>query len=59
VEARLRQELRPTTARKTPSSDVERDLTLLQQLLSLQPRELGTTPLSPNAHHAPAAASLQ
>jgi hypothetical protein len=59
VEARLRQELRPSTARKTPSSDVERDLALLQQLLSLQPRELGTTPLSPNARRAPAAASLQ
>jgi hypothetical protein len=59
VEARLRQELRPSTARKTPSSDVERDLALLEQLLSLQPREVGTTPSAPNAHRAPAAASLQ
>jgi hypothetical protein len=34
--ARIRQELRPATARKTSSGDVARDLALLQQLLSLQ-----------------------
>ena len=34
LEARLRQELRPATARKSPPSDVKKDLALLQQLLS-------------------------
>ena len=43
LEARLRQELRPGTARKTSPSDVENDLALLRQLLSLQPREVGVT----------------
>lgn len=39
LEARLRQELRPGTARKTSSSDVEKDLGLLRQLLLPEPRE--------------------
>jgi hypothetical protein len=59
VEARLRQELRPATARKTSSSDVEKDLALLQQLLSLPPREVAVTPSSTNGSRAPARARLQ
>ena len=54
LEARIRQELRPATARKTSPSDVERDLTLFQYLLSLPPRPAGVTPSS-----APATAALQ
>jgi hypothetical protein len=54
LEARLREELRPATARKTSASDVERDLTLFQYLLSQPPIEVGVTPSS-----APAAAALQ
>jgi hypothetical protein len=58
LEARLRQELRPTTARKTSARDVERDLALFQYLLSLQPREGAVTPSSTNAQRIPARASL-
>jgi len=54
LQARIRQELRPATARKTSPSEVERDLTLFQHLLSLQPREAGVAPSS-----APATAALQ
>jgi hypothetical protein len=43
LEARLRQELRPAAGRKTSSSDVEKDLALLRQLLSPQPRDVGVT----------------
>ena len=59
VEARLRQELRPATARKTSRSDVEKDLALFQQLLSLQPREVAVPPSSTNGSRAHAVASLQ
>jgi len=48
LEARLRQELRPATARKTSRSDVEKDLALFQQLLKLQPRDVAVTPSSTN-----------
>ncbi|MGA9802800.1 MAG: hypothetical protein WBQ46_06085 [Terriglobales bacterium] len=58
VEARLRQELRPATARKTSHSDVEKDLKLFQQLLSLQPGEVAVTPSSANASRVPARASF-
>ncbi len=54
LEARIRQELRPATARKTSTSDVERDLRLYQHLLSLPPREAAVTPSS-----SPATATLQ
>ena len=54
VEARLHEELKPVTARKTARSDVESDLVLLQQLLALQTRGLASAagsvseaPLSP------------
>ncbi|MGA8540062.1 MAG: hypothetical protein WB566_11220 [Terriglobales bacterium] len=43
LEARLRLELRPGTARKTSSNDVERDLGLLRQLLMPEPREVGVS----------------
>ncbi len=59
LEARLRQELRPATARKTSRSEVEKDLALFQQLLSLQPRQVAVTPSSTNGSRARAAASLQ
>jgi hypothetical protein len=59
MEARLRQELRPALAHKTSRSDVEQDLALFQQLLSLQPREVAVTPASINASRAHAVAGLQ
>jgi hypothetical protein len=59
MEARLRQELRPAMARKASRSDVEKDLALYQQLLSLQPREVAVTPASLNATRPHAAAALQ
>ena len=46
VEARLREELRPATAKKTSPSEVEKDLALLQYLLSLQPKAVAVTPVS-------------
>lgn len=59
MEARLRQELRPATARKTSRRDVEKDLALFQQLLSLQPRDAAATPPSKNDRRAEARASLE
>jgi hypothetical protein len=59
VEARLRQELRPATARKTSPYDVKKDLKLFQQLLSLQQREFAVTPSYTNGSHAQAAAGSQ
>ena len=59
LEARLRQELRPAIARKTSRSDVEEDLALFQQLLSLQPRAVAVTRSSTNDSRAQAGASLQ
>ena len=59
MEARLRQELRPSTARKTSSRDVEKDLELFRQLLALPPGAVASAPLSTNASHAPAAASYR
>ncbi len=38
VEARLREELKPTASRKTAPADFENDLALLKQLLAQQPR---------------------
>jgi hypothetical protein len=46
VEARLREELRPAASRKTSRQDVERDLVLLEQLLSRQSSEGTVTSLS-------------
>jgi hypothetical protein len=43
VRARLREELKSSATRKTARADVENDLTLLQQLLGLQPRKLAST----------------
>jgi hypothetical protein len=59
LEARLRQELRPAIARKTSRSDVEKDLALFQQLLSLQPGEVAVTPASIHASPAHPGANLQ
>jgi hypothetical protein len=59
LEARLRQELRPATARKTSPSDVKNDLALLQQLLSPQRREAAVAPTSRNDSRAQAFAGLQ
>ena len=59
LEARLRQELRPATARKTSPSDVERDLALFQQLLLLQPKQVAVTPSSANDSLSQAMTSLQ
>lgn len=52
VEARLRQELRPAIARKTSRNDVERDLTLLEQLLSTQSSAAVVTPSPLNGARA-------
>jgi hypothetical protein len=46
LEARIRQELRSASARKTSPSDVRKDLRLYQQLLSFQPRESAVAPAS-------------
>jgi hypothetical protein len=59
MEARIRQELRPAATRKTSPSDVEKDLTLFRQLLSLQPREAAVTPASTNDKRAQATAVSQ
>jgi hypothetical protein len=59
LEARLRQELQPATARKTSHRDVEKDLALFQRLLSLQPRQVAITPSSTNGSRAYAGAGLQ
>jgi hypothetical protein len=48
LEARLRQELRPATARKASPSDVEKDLTLFQQVVRRQSREDAVTRSSKN-----------
>jgi hypothetical protein len=50
LEARIREELRPAMARKTSHNNVNQDLTLLRQLLSLQPREVAVTPVSTTGH---------
>jgi hypothetical protein len=42
VEARLREELKSAAARKTARADIESDLTLLRQLLAIQPRGLAS-----------------
>jgi hypothetical protein len=57
LEARIRQELRPAIARKTSSSDVEKDLTLFRQLQLLQQRAVAITPASANDNRAQAAAA--
>lgn len=59
MEARLRHELRPALARKTSRRDMEKDLALFQQLLSLQPREVAVTPAPINASRAQAGVGLQ
>jgi len=59
LEARLQQELRPATARKSSPSDVKNDLALLQQLLSPQPREAAVAPSSTNDRRAQARAGSQ
>lgn len=59
LEARLRQELRPATARKTSPSDVKHDLALLQRLLSPQPRAAAVAPSSTNDSRAEAGAGSQ
>ena len=59
LEARLRQELRPATARKTSPSDVENDLALLQQLRKLQPRDVADTQSSTNDDRAQSKAGSQ
>ena len=58
MEARIRQELKSATVRKTSHSDVEKDLALYQQLLLLQPNQVGATPSSTNAR-AQAKPSMQ
>jgi len=59
LEARIRQELRPSIARKTSTSDVEKDLTLYEQLLSLQRRDVAVQPVSANGARVQATANSQ
>jgi hypothetical protein len=49
MEARIRQELRPSATRKTSPSDVEKDLTLFRHLLSRQSKEAAVTPVAARA----------
>jgi hypothetical protein len=42
MEARLREELKATAARKAARADIESDLALLQQLLALRPGQLAS-----------------
>jgi hypothetical protein len=56
LEARIREELRRATARKIARSDVENDLALLGQLLSVQ-RSAFAGSLGRNEFHAPALSS--
>ncbi len=59
VQARLHQELKPATARKTARADVENDLGLLQQLLALQATGLASTADSDTESHTQSAAAAQ
>ena len=59
LEARLRQELKPATARKTSPSDVENDLALLQQLRKLQLRDVAVTQSSTTGDRAQSKAGSQ
>jgi hypothetical protein len=52
LQARLRQELRSTTARKTSHTEVENDLMLLQQMVSTQRRSFTGTLSSANDNPA-------
>ena len=63
VEARVREELKAGTARKTARADIESDLALLQQLLALRTRRLanaaGSASESPlGAQRPPSASAL-
>lgn len=57
LEARLRQELRPSTAHKTSSRDVDKDLKLFRQLLAPPSGAIAVTPPSTVVSHAPATAT--
>ena len=59
VEARLREELKSGTARKTSHSDVQKDLVLLRQLLAAPSREVAVTPSSTDGGAAQATADPQ
>ena len=59
VEARLREELKSGTARKTSHSDVQKDLVLLRQLLAAPSREVAVTPTSTDGGAAQATADPQ
>jgi hypothetical protein len=59
LEARIRQELRPSMVRKTSRSDVNSDLSLLRQLLSDQPTEVAVTPVAAKVSRAEATAGSQ
>ena len=59
VEARLREELKSGTARKTSHSDVQKDLVLLRQLLAVPSREVAVTPTSTDGGAAQATADPQ
>jgi uncharacterized protein DUF4105 len=59
MEARLRQELRSATMRKTSPIDVEKDLALFQQLLSRQRNDVAVAAASKNDSRAQVRAGLQ
>lgn len=59
LEARLRQELRPATTRKTSKSDVEKDLALLRQMRSPRRAEVATLPSAAHSSRALPAGTLQ
>jgi hypothetical protein len=59
VGARLREELKSGTARKTSHSDVQKDLVLLRQLLAAPSTEVAVTPASTDVSPAQATADPQ
>src|ERR1700691_2762429 len=59
LQARLRQELKPATVRKTSYSEVQKDMTLYQQLLALLPGEVAGAPSPAHARRGQAQASVQ
>ena len=59
LQARLRQELKPATVRKTSYRDVQKDMALYQQLLALEPGDVAAAPSPAHARRTQAQASEQ
>jgi hypothetical protein len=59
LRARLLQELKPAAVRKTSYRDVQKDMTLYQQLLALEPGEVAVAPFRAHAGRTPAQTRVQ